>query len=636
VPFDEHGRFGAIAPDGKTVAIEEPDAGVRVHDTADGTIVRELKIADKQINGIVYSPDSRYLEVSSKIGQCPEDLTIWDLRTGKTVRNFQSAQGYVNSVAFAPDGRHLILASQFHELRLVDFLSGKEVRRLGRGPYHAAVFSPDGKTLAAMSDSGTIQTWDPWTGRALPASADPMTGLIADLAFGNDGKELRGTGCVPNGADFVRIAWDSATGREIRRYGKLDDSPVLPRISPDEKLLAVGQEDGRIDLYGAETGNRMPPLTGHGKRVWQVVFAPDSRRLISHGADGTIRQWDLATGRDVLQLPAPDSARPMKLSSDGRWLAVVDEPQSHISVWDLSTGREKSRFELPIGSRTRVTLFVDEHVLIAASRFDDVDEIRRWEVDTGRERAVVAVSGTEVQWGDFSPDGRTVAVFAEGSLRVLEVASGGRRREFVGHELNVSSFAFSRDGRRLAAASQNSPVYVWDVPGSVSEMETTSKAIDRCWADLADSDGAVAFRAICRLAAVPDAGVRLLRDRVKPSAPLDPKEVARLIQGLDNDSFAERQKSADGLKRLGDTAADALRKARANATSAEVRRQLDDILERPAADTPETLRSVRAVEALESMATPAAATLLDELAHGLAGTRLTREASIARERLRRR
>jgi hypothetical protein len=157
----------------------------------------------------------------------------------------------------------------------------------------------------------------------------------------------------------------------------------------------------------------------------------------------------------------------------------------------------------------------------------------------------------------------------------------------------------------------------------------------RCWADLASTDAAVAFRAVRKLAASPDAGLRLLREELKSLALPDPKELARLIEGLDSDSFAERQKSFDGLKKLGDKATDALRKARANASSAELRRQLDDLLDLATGDTPETLRSARAVEALEWMATPAATALLDELARGLAGARWTREASVARERLRR-
>jgi hypothetical protein len=229
-----------------------------------------------------------------------------------------------------------------------------------------------------------------------------------------------------------------------------------------------------------------------------------------------------------------------------------------------------------------------------------------------------------------------IATASGGKIRILEVATGGQRREFGSRETDISSFAFAPDGRRLATVSAGAPVYVWDVVGGRGEKGVTPDEIARCWTDLADGDAAVAFRAICRLAAVPEAGVRLLRDKLKPAFPPDLERVAQLVWGLDSDSFATRRKSAEELGKLSDTATDILRKARAKASSAEVRRQLDDLLERAAASgTPEMLRSVRAVEALEWMATPEAAALLNELAHGLAGARLTREAAIARERLRR-
>jgi hypothetical protein len=180
----------------------------------------------------------------------------------------------------------------------------------------------------------------------------------------------------------------------------------------------------------------------------------------------------------------------------------------------------------------------------------------------------------------------------------------------------------------------DAPVYVWDVLGFRAPKETPPGALARCWTDLADRDAAKAFQAVCHLAKAPVGGVRLLRDKLRPAHPPDLKQVARLIQGLESDFFAERQKSAEELTKLGETVTDALHKARASATSAEMRRQLDDLLERAAADSPEKLRAVRAVEVLEWMATPEAYGLVAELARGTASARLTREAVAARDRLR--
>jgi hypothetical protein len=97
----------------------------------------------------------------------------------------------------------------------------------------------------------------------------------------------------------------------------------------------------------------------------------------------------------------------------------------------------------------------------------------------------------------------------------------------------------------------------------------------------------------------------------------------------------ERQAAAAELEKLGPQAASSLRRALEETRSTEIRRRLKEILDRVEAGTPEWLRTVRAVEALEGMATPAAVHLLEELATGAADAPLTREAAAARDRLRR-
>ena len=128
------------------------------------------------------------------------------------------------------------------------------------------------------------------------------------------------------------------------------------------------------------------------------------------------------------------------------------------------------------------------------------------------------------------------------------------------------------------------------------------------WADLLDADAAKADRAMRWLLADPAAAVahagRHLRAEPAPDAGL----VKKLIDGLDDAAFADREAASRELERLGPAVVPALRVAAREAASPEVRRRSGDLLgklDRPTL-AGEPLRQARAVEVLERVGTAGA------------------------------
>src|SRR5262249_6532033 len=129
-----------------------------------------------------------------------------------------------------------------------------------------------------------------------------------------------------------------------------------------------------------------------------------------------------------------------------------------------------------------------------------------------------------------------------------------------------------------------------------------------------------------------------LKERVRPVAALtapQQRRVDRLIADLDNDEFEVREKATVDLEKLGESAVPAMRQVLKNKPSAEVARRLEKLLlphDRKAGE-PGSSRELGAVAVLEYAGTAEAKELLEALARGTAGARLTDEAGAALRRL---
>jgi hypothetical protein len=159
------------------------------------------------------------------------------------------------------------------------------------------------------------------------------------------------------------------------------------------------------------------------------------------------------------------------------------------------------------------------------------------------------------------------------------------------------------------------------------QKNVTPKEFEELWNTLAGEDARQAYQASWKIAAAPDRAVPFLRERLKPAAAGDPDRIARLIRDLDSSGYEVRAKAMKELEGLGDAAGPTLRDAKKGDPSLEFRKRVEQLLRKlDDIPSPERLRAVRAVEALELIGTPEACRVLADLAKGAPEDRLTREA----------
>jgi hypothetical protein len=155
-----------------------------------------------------------------------------------------------------------------------------------------AAFAPDGKTLAAGSQDGSVRIWELATGKTVQLLAG-HPGYVLSVAFAADGKTLAAGSWLT-----VRL-WE----------------------------LVSGRERGRLD--------------GQQGDVFSLALSPDGQMLVAGNGGTTALLWDMTSRLQEGRLQAVDLS-PQELEALWAALAGDDAARAYRSVWTLVAGAKQS------------------------------------------------------------------------------------------------------------------------------------------------------------------------------------------------------------------------------------------------------------------------------------------------------
>ena len=232
-------------------------------------------------------------------------------------------------------------------------------------------------------------------------------------------------------------------------------------ISPDGQLLAAGNSDGSVTLWGMVEYQPAHMLKGHTGFVNCVAFSQDGRFLASGAFDHTIRLWDVGSGRSLRQLSGHTaSIFAVAFSPDGETLFSGSEDQT-IGVWDVQSGQIRQQFHEQGDMFPAVTISPDGQSL-ASGGHDGL--VYLWNARTGKLRYKIRGHERKIQTVAFAPDGATVATAGEDNqIHLWNVQDGAKRGSLTGHTNWVLSVAFSPDGNLLVSGSADKTMRLWDI-----------------------------------------------------------------------------------------------------------------------------------------------------------------------------
>jgi WD40 repeat protein len=385
-------------------------------------------------------------------------LQAWDLPAGRR-GHYLDATGPISSLALTPDGRFVIAGLADGSLRLVDLPSG-DVQLLSFAPRSgimALAVSADGHLVLSGARDGSLRLTDLSQSPETVAFAGHQ-GAVTAVAMSADA-----TLAISSGADGTLQAWQLGQdpSRSLLSYSRSGVSAVA--LSPDGRMALTGDGFGRALLLDVATGKRLQAGQKESFRQLAVTaFSPDGRLAVwggGKGRDPDLRLWELATGRILHSFPAADLALHVAFSPDGRHLLA---PGRHgtVKLWDVASGREEQSWSRSDQQIMSVAMSPDGRLGVSGAQDGTMTlwelassrTIREWEGHHG--------------WMDveFSGDGRSVLSGGQDTLvKLWSADTGAELATLRGHSGDVWSVGFFPGSGLVASSAWDGTVRVWDL-----------------------------------------------------------------------------------------------------------------------------------------------------------------------------
>lgn len=403
---------------------------------------------------------------------------------GKPHLELQSQSAF-SSVAFGKAG--WVASANGDNIILWNTVTGREFLRLRHGGrIRVWAISPDGQWILSTGEGRTC-VWDTTTGQQ--RFSLPYGHVGPSMAISPDSKWF-----VLGGEDEGAHIWDSTTGERLADLHVLDQVSDIGMDRGGKWLAMSVGSVVKVWKRDTITRNQYPDADldlDHDAFVTGLAITSDGTSIVTTAENGTVRLWDLTTGRERLRASHQGAVTGLAISPDGAWIATSSRDGT-ARIWDSATLRERLR--LVHGSAvTRITLSPDGSMLATAAfgeanvwdsrtglllgRFEQRGAGDTSETLRGGSSTLVSVNPGFVTSIAFSPDNHWMVT--AGGLKtavIWDLKVMGRGRAHLVHQGKVNVVATSPDDKWIATGCGDHTVHIWDAH---TGMERSRMSHDR-------------------------------------------------------------------------------------------------------------------------------------------------------------
>jgi WD40 repeat protein len=391
---------------------------------------------------------------------------------------------------FVPITPQPIIPSRLPELvplNTTNASSGEQLNILGYGSIKDIAWAPDGKTVAAATTTGVIIYNAILFDRDSYYRIHVPEPTPASVAFSPDGK-LLAIVSRPNGDTWAEInaqekvidIWDFQRKAIVAEWKSMIDFPNVV-FSPDGASIVLYSDNlaQEWDIL------KLDDIRYIGEKSWKILqqqwylpvltqineidtanifaFAPNGKYIAELTQDDNIRIWDVLSKKLLHTIPYRSTN--LIFSSDGELAAFTDETEGYekLRIWSIQDNVALYEGDPPALNGWEFNPTKPQLLYSTA-----VSNIWLWDEQVKEPQVVL---GYDERWWrnnvygvSFNPHNSELAVARMYQVEIWDSLTGIKLRATNANEDGkyLTSIAYSPDGKRLATASQDGYVRLWD------------------------------------------------------------------------------------------------------------------------------------------------------------------------------
>jgi WD40 repeat protein len=351
--------------------------------------------------------------------------------------------GQITALDVSRDGKYVVSGSHDRTVRIWEAESGKLLRLIRcEAPYPtSAVFSPDGKQIAANIDSEHVHLIE-WAGDKPPRTI--KAAIAQGIVWSKDGKRL----AFSTMDDDTLHVYDAEALKPLHSFKKA----TRAAFTNDGKSVVVADIGGAMKLYDLKTGTPATTFaaTKATGNVLDLRISGDDQHIAGYFNNVMIAVWELPSGKLLHEIKGAD---PVVFAPGGQALATIIE--GRVTLIDLKSGEKKFTSAESDDSAPFAFSPDGNRLFTTGIGF----RVKAWNLTTGKQVAAGTGHTEEICGLAFSRDGKSLLSAGGDGLRLWD-ATSFQERAAARRQLRPIALALSSDGMRLVTRT-NLELQLW-------------------------------------------------------------------------------------------------------------------------------------------------------------------------------